>query len=147
FWFVVLMDQLDDRLRQLISFVNTNSRFKVLGVQLDFYRHNEFEIVIPNLYGVETAKEADRAIGTQRSKEWNEDAYFSAVEKKIGVELAQQLRAFYSALQTDPRFTVSGTQSSFKVAMPSKFPKSIFHVYDYGNLLVDFGDLTKVGAD
>lgn len=45
--FVVLMDQLDDRLRNLISFVNSNRKFTVYGVELDFYKFDEYTIVIP----------------------------------------------------------------------------------------------------
>jgi hypothetical protein len=37
FRFVVLMDQIDERLKDLIAFVNANSAFEILGVALDFY--------------------------------------------------------------------------------------------------------------
>ena len=51
--FVVLMDKLESRLKDLISYINQNSKFDVYAVELDFYRHSEFEIVIPKLYGAE----------------------------------------------------------------------------------------------
>ena len=56
FRFVVLMDRLDDRLRDMIRFVNQHSRCDILGVELDFYQHGEFEIIIPDLFGAEIRK-------------------------------------------------------------------------------------------
>ncbi len=67
FWFVVLMDRLDDRLRELISFVNANSRFKVLGVELNLYQDGDLEILIPTLYGAEIAQEAASGLKTSAS--------------------------------------------------------------------------------
>ncbi len=67
FWFVVLMDRLDDRLRDLISFVNANSRFKILGVELNLYQDGDLEILIPTLYGAEIAKEAATNLRTSGS--------------------------------------------------------------------------------
>jgi len=53
FQFIVLMDRLEERLRTLITFVNANSNFRVLGCELEFYDHDGFEILIPRLYGAE----------------------------------------------------------------------------------------------
>ncbi len=146
FWFVVLMDQLDERLRQLIAFVNTNSRFKVLGVQLDFYRHDDFEIIIPNLYGAEIANEAElSAKPAFQRKVWNEEAFFAASEKKVGPRFAAEMRAFYDRLDSLPEFVVSGTRTAFRVALHNAFPKPIFYVYENGNILLNFGDLSKMG--
>lgn len=36
FRFVVLMDRLEPRLKDLIAFINRNCRFDVFGVELDF---------------------------------------------------------------------------------------------------------------
>jgi hypothetical protein len=61
FRFVVLMDRLEDRLKDLIMFVNQNSRFDVFGVELEFYKFQEYEILIPKLYGSEVKKEVGGA--------------------------------------------------------------------------------------
>ena len=47
--FVVLMDKLEDRLKDLITSVNQNSEFDIYAVQIEFYKHEEYEIVIPKL--------------------------------------------------------------------------------------------------
>src|SRR2546422_3050833 len=54
--FVVLMDHVDDRLKDLIAYVNANSKFDLFGVGLDFYEHQDTRILIPTLYGAETKK-------------------------------------------------------------------------------------------
>jgi hypothetical protein len=57
FKFVVLMDKLHDRLRDLIVYMNSNSNFDIYAVELEYYRHNDLEIIIPKLYGAEVKKE------------------------------------------------------------------------------------------
>lgn len=57
FKFVVLMDHLHDRLKDLIIFLNNNSEFTVYAVELEYYKHKEFEILIPKLYGAQIKKD------------------------------------------------------------------------------------------
>ncbi|MDR3642875.1 MAG: hypothetical protein P4L74_04585 [Candidatus Doudnabacteria bacterium] len=54
--FVILMDEMEDRLKDLIIYVNRNSQFDIYAIQLDYYKFNEYEIMIPKLFGVETKK-------------------------------------------------------------------------------------------
>ncbi len=56
FKFVILMDSLDDRLKDLILYINQNSKFDIYGVELDYYQHESFEITIPKLFGAEVKK-------------------------------------------------------------------------------------------
>ena len=53
FKFVVLMDHLPLQLKELIVFLNNNSEFTIYAVELEFYKHQNFEILIPKLYGAE----------------------------------------------------------------------------------------------
>ncbi len=57
FKFVVLMDSLEDRLKDLIMYINQNSAFDIYGVELEYYKHDSFEIIIPKLYGAQVKKE------------------------------------------------------------------------------------------
>lgn len=57
FKFVVLMDSLEDRLKDLIMYVNQNSAFDIYGVELEYYQHDSFEIIIPKIYGAQVKKE------------------------------------------------------------------------------------------
>lgn len=55
--FVVLMDRIHPALLDLIVFVNQNSKFDLYGVELEYYRHDSFEIVIPRIFGGEVKKD------------------------------------------------------------------------------------------
>ena len=53
--FVILMDSIDDRLKDLIVFINQNSQFDIFAVQMEYYQFEKYEIMIPKLFGVEVA--------------------------------------------------------------------------------------------
>lgn len=88
--FVVLMDELEDRLKDLITYVNENSQFDIYAVQIEYYRHEEYEIVIPKLYGTEVRK----AVGARSSgKLWTWDLFKERLQErgKEDVEAAQHI--------------------------------------------------------
>ena len=70
--FVVLMDSLDDRLKDLILYVNQNSKFDIYAVDFEYYKHDQFEIVIPKLYGSEVKKDIllKTRAGKRESNQW-----------------------------------------------------------------------------
>lgn len=55
--FVVLMDRLHNQLKDLIVYINQNSHFDIYAVEVEYYKHEDFEIIIPKLYGAEVRKE------------------------------------------------------------------------------------------
>jgi hypothetical protein len=65
--FVVLMDQLEDRLKDLITYVNENSEFDIYAVEIEFFKYEDYEIVIPKLYGAEVKK----PVGTHSPRRWD----------------------------------------------------------------------------
>ncbi|MDO4684734.1 MAG: hypothetical protein Q4B06_03440 [Candidatus Saccharibacteria bacterium] len=77
--FVILMDKLEGRLKDLIAYINQNSKFDVYAVEIDFYKYDEFEIIIPKLYGAEVRKEvATKTSSGQRGK-WNDETFRAKV--------------------------------------------------------------------
>jgi len=76
FKFVVLMDELHDRLKDLIRFINRNSQFDTYAVELDYYKHESFEIIIPKMYGTEVKKEiAVKTNSTNNRRQWDESSF------------------------------------------------------------------------
>lgn len=69
FKFVVLMDSLHDQLKDLILYMNQNSKFDIYGVELEYYQHDSFEIMITKLFGAEVKKDIKvvRPAGVQYS--------------------------------------------------------------------------------
>ncbi len=96
FKFVVLMDELEDRLKDLILFVNQNSSFDIFAVELEYYNHDQFEIVIPRLFGTEVKK---RVLGSSsKRKVWNEVDFTIQVRERLK-EHASHLLEIYSYLK------------------------------------------------
>jgi len=86
--FVILMDSVEDRLKDLVTYVNQNSRFDIYAVDLEYYKHDKFEIVIPKLYGAEVkktiAQDSDNRFDNQKIITWINDLNLSNI--KIDLE-------------------------------------------------------------
>lgn len=77
--FVVLVDKLHDQVKNLAMFVNQNSKFDLYLVEIQYYKHDKFEIIIPKIYGAEVKKE----ISTKTSRvirKWDEKSFFDEVD-------------------------------------------------------------------
>lgn len=97
--FVVLMDYLHTALKDLIVFINQNSKFDLYAVELEYYKHDRFEIVIPKIFGAEVKKDTNQrsAKGTVWEKATNEEFWQSTQEnQKDGVINSK----VYDALKT-----------------------------------------------
>ncbi len=83
FQFVVLMDKLHSQLKDLMIFINENSRFTVYAVELEYYKFENQEIMIPKLFGAEVKK--DVGVSTSRSKQkWDEQTTLQDAKDKLG---------------------------------------------------------------
>jgi hypothetical protein len=62
------MDHLPERLRDLILFMNEISAFRLLAVELEYYRHGSIEVGYPKLFGTEArgAGRSESALGPKR---------------------------------------------------------------------------------
>jgi hypothetical protein len=89
--FVVLMDNLDLRLKDLILYVNQNSKFDVYAVELEYYKHDTLEIVIPRIYGTEVKKEIQSK--NVNSKLWNWELFKDRLKESgdEAVDVAKQI--------------------------------------------------------
>ncbi len=84
FKFVVLMDSLHDRLKDLIVYMNQNSKFDIYGVELEYYKHQSHEILIPKIYGAQVKKDLGANKSTGKRKP---DFNFTEIQIPIGAEL------------------------------------------------------------
>lgn len=86
FVFVVLMDQVHDGLRDLVSYLNANSHFRLYAVELEYYQHDSYEILIPHVFGAEVKSAADSPGRTTRS--WTVEEVLADAERRAGEEWA-----------------------------------------------------------
>lgn len=139
FRFVVLMDKLEKRLKDLIVFLNQNSRFDIYGVELEYYRHKEFEIMIPKLFGAEVKKEVStnsQSGGTRRK--WDERSFFEELKNNLSRNNVSFIKDFYDfAVKTTDKISwgTGSQRGSFNLIYKHICPRSIFSVYSDGELV------------
>jgi hypothetical protein len=129
FRFVVLMDRIEDRLKDLISYVNTNSRLRVVGVGLDFYEHGDTRILIPSLYGAEVGKTA-AGTGSARRK-WDAESFLADATARLTAEDLAGVRELHAwALRSaDVVSYGTGQKGSFTpkyAALGARGPMSVY---------------------
>jgi hypothetical protein len=81
--FVVLMNRLDDRLRNLITYLTRNSNFSFIAVEMQFYYHEGLEIVIPNLFGAEASRVKRPIASTSRPTKGSRDEFVNALSGEL----------------------------------------------------------------
>jgi hypothetical protein len=143
FRFIVLMDRIGDRMKDLISFVNENSRFTVYGVELEFFQFEDLEILIPKLYGAETRKEV--ASGSLR-RTWNEKSFFADAGAKLSASNVQAIRELYDFVEKAADRVTWGTgvtMGSFNPRFEHIIQPSVITVYSDGRICISFGALLK----
>lgn len=147
FFFVVLMDQLDDSLRNLITFVNRNSQFNIFGVELEFYKFEEYEILIPDLYGAEVPKAPGISPSPSSRKKWDEQSFFEDAGKKLGEGQVKALRDLYQFSKDHADDITWGTGSqvgSFNAKYHHIHPtRSLYTVFSSGKLQLNFGNFGR----
>jgi len=104
FKFVVLMDTLHEQLKSLILYLNQNSQFDIYAVELKYYKHEAYEIVIPRLFGSEVKKDLTSKTkpGLPADKDFL-DAYAKVNQQK---ETQEYLDIFRDI--SEGRFTATG---------------------------------------
>lgn len=133
FRFVVLMDHIDDHLKDLLAFLNTNSQFTIFGVELEFYRMDESTIAIPRLFGAtpQTSLPVTRV---------RDDAFFKQAEALAQPDVVVALSDLYdfSHAEADTVSWGRGAKGSFNPKFDSISQKSLYSVYSNGRLYINF---------
>ncbi len=126
FKFVVLMDHLHDQLRDLIIFLNNNSEFTVYAVELEYYKHQDFEILIPKLYGAEVKKDIGKSVF--QTIPTDED-FIKAFEGKPEQDKIRQLITFFNDLREGRKeiehITVAKTPKNINIYVTTSFNDKI----------------------
>ncbi len=140
--FVVLMDKLEPRLKDLIGYINQNSKFDVYAVELDFYKHEEFEIIIPKLYGAEVRKEVKiKTNSSGRRFRWNDQSFRTKISELPNDKKRAVLSIYDWARMTSDKVRYgSGSVRGSVNPRYLKFNKSsFFTLYSDGDITINFG--------
>lgn len=142
FNFIVLMDHIDENLKNLFTFVNTNTVFSIYGVEFEFYGiDEESTLAIPRLHGAETPKSTTR----KGPGPISDETFFEQAAHTVSPEIVSGLRALYqfSLVEADVVTWGRGPTGSFNPKFTAVSPKSLYTVYSDGRLYVNFGWLGR----
>ena len=145
--FVVLMDKLHERLRDLIMFINQKSRFNIYAVEMEFYQHEGMEIVIPKLFGAEVKKDIGPASFSPGRKKWTEQMFFDEVKQSLSAAEFASMKELYDgskALADTISFGTGTASGSFNPKFLNASPRSIYTVYTHGTLQINFPWLRRL---
>jgi hypothetical protein len=143
--FVILMDSLDERLKDLILYVNHHSQFDIYAVQLEYYKFEEYEVVIPKLFG-DVEKVIDVA---GPGKPWTKIRFIQDSKERIHNKYAYQLLFdIYDFTEKKADLLEFGTGKGtgsitfkFKDLRAKSGVVSVFTVYSDGRIQFRFGNI------
>lgn len=146
FKFVVLMDKLHNRLKDLIVFINTNSEFDIYAVEMEYYKLDDREIIIPKIFGAEVKK--DIAVSTSSVRgEWDKNKFFQSLENNLNTSQVEKMKEIYNKFEKisdNIRWGTGTTNGSYAPIINSISPtRSILSVYSNGRLSIKFNWFIK----
>lgn len=149
FKFVVLMDKLHHQLKDLIVFLNQNSKFDVYAVELEYYHHETWEIIIPKLFGAEVKK--DIKVATSRNeKAWDEISFFEDAKQYLAEKDRASLNDLHNYFKNNfsIKFGSGSTRASFSVQfIKDGSPLSLLEVTAKGKFQFYLSSLAKRGIN
>lgn len=145
--FVVLMDSIDERLKDLIIYVNQNSQFDIYAVQLQYYKHEDYEIMIPKLFGLEVKKNISTNSSGSPRKKWDEQSFFEDLRKNLDSDNARLVKQLYdfAKQKADISWGTGMTRAAFSAHFEKLGTKPLFVLESNGILRISF-DYPKKGA-
>lgn len=131
FHFVVLMDKLDDRLKDLILFVNQNSQFDIYAVEFEYYKYETQEIIIPRIFGTEVKKDIAVSTSSSSRRKWTEDTLLQEAKDKFSADEFSAYKKMYdfSKEHADKINFGTGAEGSFSPIFEKLSSKSLYSVY------------------
>lgn len=137
--FVILMDSMDERLKDLIIYVNQNSQFDIYAVQLEYYKFQAYEIMIPKIFGVEVKKNIRSSSTGGQRRIWNEQDFIAQSKDRLKTD-AQKVIELYLFLKEKANKINWGTGTLNGSFAPVFFKVSkntaIFSVYSDGEIMI-----------
>jgi hypothetical protein len=142
FKFVVVMDKLHSQLKDLIVFINQNSRFDIFGIEMEYYKYEDYEIIIPKLFGSEVKKEIGISTCVGTRKKWDEESFFEDAKIKLKENEMKSVMTLYEFSKENADQISWGT-GTVRASFNSKFSKisakSLYTVFSDGTLQINFG--------
>jgi hypothetical protein len=141
------MDSMDERLKNLITYINQNSQFDIYGVQLEYYKYEELEITIPKIFGIVPKK----TNSFSPRKPWSKEEFLMNAENRIsdamGYEILSDLYNFTEKNADKIELGTGTGRGSFTFKFSDERATSgfvsIFTIYSDGNIQFRFANIKK----
>jgi len=143
--FVILMNTIDERLKDLIVYINQNSQFDIYAVQMEYYKFEQYEIMIPKLFGSEVKKN----VGSRSTSNWDRQKFFDDAKEKNDVNALKKLYELYDFIAENPlsEFGKGVEKGSFTFKIEDDRAKrdkvSIFALRTIGSIQFKFGHIKR----
>ena len=141
--FVILMDAIEDRLKDLIVYINQNSQFDIYAVQMEYYKFEKYEIMIPKLSGVEVKKSVATGSPTRVIRKQDKNIFLQDAAKNLNPEKMEAITKLldFSENYADQLTWGTGTSRS---SLNPRFSKtgstrSLYTLRSNGDLSLNFG--------
>ncbi len=144
FKFVVLMDKLHDRLKDLIVFLNQNSQFDVYAVELEYYKHDTFEIMIPKIFGAEVKKDIAVKTSNTPKRSWTMESVIADAKSRLSKEQFDcfiKLKNFLQETADEVSFGTGVKAGSIKPKYFNKCPRVFLTASSDGSVALYFNYL------
>ena len=140
FHFVVLMDKIDDRLKDLIRFVNQNSQFDIYAVEFEYYKHESQEIIIPKIFGAEVKKDIAVSTSSGERRRWTEEQLLEDARKQYSDKEYSAFKKIYdfSKEKADEVRMGTGGYGSFNPIFKKVCLRSLYTLGTNGRLSFNF---------
>jgi len=140
FKFVVLMDTLHSQLKDLILFLNQYSKFNIYVAEIEYYKFETYEIMIPKLFGAEVKKDVSVSKPRSEVRVWDEESFFAELGQNADEQTRTKMKQIFDfSQQYGP---VEYGVNSFKLKIESKdgLRKTVFFANTNGrwNLVSEF---------
>ena len=149
FKFVVLMDKLEARLKDLVIYVNQNSQFDVYAVEFEYYKHDTQEIIVPKIFGAEVKKEIAVSGTNSPRRKWTDEELLRAAKQELTPDIFAGFEKLFSFSRQHADSVSLGTgttRGSFGPVFDMICPRSIFTLRTNGALSLNFPWLNRSEA-
>ncbi|MDR3298276.1 MAG: hypothetical protein LBT19_02850 [Candidatus Nomurabacteria bacterium] len=143
--FVILMDSLHDRLKDLIVYINQNSKFDIYAIEVEYYKHDKFEIVIPKLFGAEVKKDVVAKSSRSAGRRWDEESFFEEADEN-GAELSKAIKSLYDWVVKNEAIVLwrgGEKRGAVNIRIPSLNDKTFLLLFTDGDLRIRYGWFEK----
>jgi hypothetical protein len=119
FRLIIAVDQITPELQRVVRYINqhTTGDVELLAIELRYIRHSDLEILLPEVYGEESAQSKQATSGRRK---WDEQSLFDALEllcSDDGIRVARLLFDYLKERAVEMRWGV-GKMPSVTLCVP-----------------------------